>query len=271
MRILLTFVTTVLLVALVSSVSFSAPVRSMLGADGSEFVESEPLSAADYIQDGLVCMFDGIENVDWGIHDSDATTWTDLVGGRTTTWLSDASNSLTWENGGLRRVGTKGITATVPWLANIKMGTKYTIELVMGDDSATSTYGINNYWYFDCARHFFYAPKSDKRLVDYTGSVFNELLPENFSFAPHTFAIACDGTNYDASRMEFRTHIDGDFLRTGHCTVSSATTMYLFGRARDWPDTRDTTIYAVRIYSRGLSDNELKYNHLVDRLRFNLP
>lgn len=36
------------------------------------------LSAKDYIQDGLVAMWDGIENAGWGTHDPSATVWKDL-------------------------------------------------------------------------------------------------------------------------------------------------------------------------------------------------
>jgi hypothetical protein len=35
-----------------------------------------------YIQDGLVAMWDGIENTGWGTHDANATVWKDLVGTR---------------------------------------------------------------------------------------------------------------------------------------------------------------------------------------------
>lgn len=36
-------------------------------------------TAKDYVQDGLVAMWDGIENAGWGVHDSNATVWKDLV------------------------------------------------------------------------------------------------------------------------------------------------------------------------------------------------
>ena len=38
------------------------------------------LSARDYVQDGLIAMWDGIENAGWGTHNGSATTWTDLSG-----------------------------------------------------------------------------------------------------------------------------------------------------------------------------------------------
>ena len=37
-------------------------------------------TAKDYVQDGLIAMWDGIENAGWGVHDPAATVWKDLSG-----------------------------------------------------------------------------------------------------------------------------------------------------------------------------------------------
>lgn len=37
-------------------------------------------TARDYVQDGLVILWDGIENAGWGVHDPNATAWADLTG-----------------------------------------------------------------------------------------------------------------------------------------------------------------------------------------------
>ena len=37
-------------------------------------------TARDYVQDGLIAMWDGIENAGWGVHDQNATVWKNLVG-----------------------------------------------------------------------------------------------------------------------------------------------------------------------------------------------
>ena len=37
-------------------------------------------TAKDYVQDGLIAMWDGIENAGWGVHDPSATVWKDLIG-----------------------------------------------------------------------------------------------------------------------------------------------------------------------------------------------
>jgi len=38
-------------------------------------------TARSYVQEGLVAMWDGIENAGWGVHDPNATTWKELVVG----------------------------------------------------------------------------------------------------------------------------------------------------------------------------------------------
>ena len=51
-------------------------------------------TAKDYVQDGLIAMWDGIENAGWGTHDASATTWKDLVGNRD--WTLGPSTSYEW-------------------------------------------------------------------------------------------------------------------------------------------------------------------------------
>ena len=51
-------------------------------------------TAKDYIQDGLVAMWDGIENAGWGVHDPSATTWKDLTGNHSS--IATTSAALSW-------------------------------------------------------------------------------------------------------------------------------------------------------------------------------
>ena len=54
----------------------------MLGARTAAWAKSGGgvSTAKDYVQDGLIAMWDGIENAGWGVHDPNATTWKDLTG-----------------------------------------------------------------------------------------------------------------------------------------------------------------------------------------------
>ena len=54
---------------------WAAVAAGMMGA------ATAATSTADYVQDGLVAHFDGIDNAGTGTHDPNATTWTDLVSG----------------------------------------------------------------------------------------------------------------------------------------------------------------------------------------------
>ena len=63
--------------------SFGNPTRSNVGATHiayGEHEEPQTYTASDYIQDDLIAMFDGIENVDVGVHNDDAIYWADLTG-----------------------------------------------------------------------------------------------------------------------------------------------------------------------------------------------
>lgn len=54
-------------------------LRQNLFLNNNDIIDSP---AREYVQDGLVAMWDGIENAGWGTHDANATVWKDLVGTR---------------------------------------------------------------------------------------------------------------------------------------------------------------------------------------------
>ena len=68
------------------------------------------LSAKSYIQDGLVAMWDGIENAGWGVHDPNATVWKDLSGNG---YDLEVVRPSAWEPVGIRAV--KNIVADNNW------------------------------------------------------------------------------------------------------------------------------------------------------------
>lgn len=70
-----------ILCILVELVGFCSPIKNNIAARNIEFVNEEKASytARDYVQDGLIAMWDGIENVSYGEHDDEATAWIDLV------------------------------------------------------------------------------------------------------------------------------------------------------------------------------------------------
>lgn len=63
--------------ALVGSSAIATPVKSLLGADRNESSDWKPdgSTARLYVRNGLLAMWDGIENAGWGKHDPSATVW----------------------------------------------------------------------------------------------------------------------------------------------------------------------------------------------------
>lgn len=67
--------------SLMAVVMTAAPIKSNLASREISTITSASMpTAADYVQDGLIAMWDGIENAGWGIHDQNATFWKDLIG-----------------------------------------------------------------------------------------------------------------------------------------------------------------------------------------------
>lgn len=52
----------------------------MIAARNAFLMSGGKPTARDYVQDGLIAMWDGLENAGWGAHDSTAATWVDLTG-----------------------------------------------------------------------------------------------------------------------------------------------------------------------------------------------
>ena len=70
-------------IAYVGASALASPVRSVVGGRHSQYVPVSQASytAADYVTDGLVAIYDGIENAGLGTHDYEAANWTNLVAG----------------------------------------------------------------------------------------------------------------------------------------------------------------------------------------------
>ena len=61
--------------------AIAKPTRSAVASDGTRFsaIAKTPSSSL-YVQDGLVAMWDAIENIGPGQHDATSTIWKDLIG-----------------------------------------------------------------------------------------------------------------------------------------------------------------------------------------------
>ena len=228
-------------------VCFGKPVRSNLGGECQTYVEEDGIvipdnpTAADYVQDGLCIMWDGIENVDWGEHSDDITTWTDLIGGLTIpnvvvvdgvaidhtkngyykyfTRIRDIVSSayMTFEIASLDQ------EANYSWCQRTRNG---------GTEWTPSLY--SNWHYFTWFRKYLSFP-ADTRFPN----------TRSLSADGETVRGYCGGKFYSDCSVE-EPHID-----EGRCLFYSG-----------------VKICCVRFYDRPLSEEEIKYNNLIDKIRF---
>ena len=122
----------------------AAFIKSMCAARNALLSGGAKLSAKSYVQDGLVAMWDGIENAGWGVHDASATTWTDLIGGITPT----ANSTLTWGDDCINLAGNKYLSFTSSDLRAIYNAHKLSLEFVVNPPSNQNNIGVfYNYTY----------------------------------------------------------------------------------------------------------------------------
>lgn len=249
MRKLLSILTLVLSVLFVTSVPFflsGSPVRSMLGADGSEIIDGEMPTAADYIQDGLIAMWDAIENVGWGRHDSYTLVWRDLVG---THDLHSDGKITSW---GIDKSIIHGNAHGSGWIGqNFEVGGQLCYDVCLGD--------------FGNGAYVFGAP--------FSGGVRPSVT--------RSFIIWGSGPSYMSNpRLPSNTNItvnfgDGVYLDSEKVAAirgpASGITSRPFGIGYYYTSmTVDMEVRCFRLYNRTLTPEEIAYNYSIDKMRFGL-
>ena len=237
------------------------------------------LSAKSYVQDGLVAMWDGIENAGWGVHDSNATVWKNL--GSLGSAYDATRNAGTFSEDGavfVRSSGRSQVFSIPGYLLRDKMKGEWTYEVVFTpDDGWFQTY--SGIW----GNH----DESGKCLSggQYIGSQFEFIIykpaiklwtpqssffaaGEKYAVSQVASAIAGTGVTYcNNSEVASLSSINptlNTYTNAGKTMIGAA---YLNGNDRVF----DGIVHALRIYNRPLFAAELAANYAVDKARFGLP
>lgn len=207
-------------------------------------------TAKDYVQSGLVAMWDGIENAGWGTHDASATTWRDLIGTANQSvyggdgWLDDGYS---WANDtGVYRMFDCGnvfntgiFTLDVVVSRNSSYGANF--PGINGVGGGASEIGIRSWDSY--SRVGFWAYGS--RFADVSANANVKHM-----------TLTCDSTTITA-------YWDAENRGTIAYDSSVALDGLLY-----W---QRGILYACRIYSRALTAAEIAANYAIDKERFNLP
>lgn len=249
-------------------------------------------TAKDYVQSGLIAMWDGIENAGWGVHDASATVWKDLISG-VTLKIQSASH---WENDALF------IDRAASRVSTNVSGTAFYTALSNAVDARTLT--IQNVWNL-----YEYGTSAGtglgervRRVMGPAGAIYGFLCPitathvylnSNGSGSGYywtsninigdvagkhslTAAFAPSGVRMYASLYHNATLLQNKVLPTSQVAdedvsfsgLKSATWyMGAFSNIKNIVD----EIHCFRMYSRDLTAAEIAANYAIDKARFGLP
>lgn len=250
-----------------------------LGGIYSNRTVSAGYSAMDYVQSGLVAMWDGIENVGYGQpHSSSATTWKDLTGnydvtyqGSTTPVWSDnyiefyPVNSQAFYNSQLNQSNVFGnpCVATIESVIHPRFSIARYSGMVgfQGDGSK----GI------EPLSHENGSTLCQTRLTDGTQlkMTFNksEICTNNVI----RFVSVFDGVGLKCTVYRNMTKIKEQSFTNAQFSNLNKVGWYVGRSYSNSACGFDGRIYAVRCYNRVLSGEELMYNYEIDRERFSIP
>lgn len=235
-------------------------------------------SSLDYVQDGLYYQLDGIENAGRGVHSATATTWTDLTGnGRDATFLNAASG-LVWQDDAAYLYGkTHDGMAKIAGLPSM---TAFTFEIVSRFDSQETSARL-----FD--NEAYYGGSEGKRFCGISGTT---TYPSSMSFAcganrdlnytdvpisTIARAISLTPTRNASNIIGLNAYLDGTYKQTLYPGryVAQSTTNYIDVANRSNSPNRgfDGAVFAIRVYNRVLTADEIAHNYAIDKARFNLP
>jgi hypothetical protein len=218
------------------------------------------ISTLAYVQDGLLCHLDGIENAGRGVNDNASKKWKDLSG---VVGDFDVTNNVEWTGSGLRKKGNGFIAIA----RNAKRSDIKTMEAAMsGLDKASANTVMPIYNSND--RYFVIQDSASSRKIwRGDGNCWETALKsaEATIAATYTSPIATyqNGVVPDGASSDYNTWSPNN---------NPANSISIGGRAITWASadvsTYGYTVNALRMYNRALTAEEIRQNYEVDSIRF---
>ena len=289
----------VLLVAALSAIPSAAlPLGLRLTQQAAIAANSGP-TARDYVQDGLVAMWDGIENAGWGVHDPNATNWVDLVNGRfaridwSRRWWEAATPCRIGDLISYTDAGTN-YTAQLMWKDNCLYGERYPqrTNTTDGKMQLFVSVGYNPVPYAECENATIevvsngYMPATVSQgtyryytalgwFGHYWGNLYDGLRGSYITTNPKLRFNYLDGRIVNQTQVWWGTnqtltcYVDGVKSHDATCSryasvETSDLKLLTTGGERPWHQ----ATYCTRFYNRALTAEEIAHNYEIDKARF---
>ena len=205
-------------------------------------------TARDYVQNGLVAMWDGIENAGWGVHDPNATTWMNLVTGVASANVGDR----TWGDSWLETTGTLHLN-----LSDNEPNSR-TMEAIF----QTASSDVQNVIMSMYTRRVIGTAGTSIGIAPYSAIPVDTVSGRVWSVA---VAYPNESNTPDAAYINGLANTD----RTSGNFTNPVSSSIRIGGLYSKPFSGK--VYGVRLYSRQLTSAEISANYAIDKARFNLP
>ena len=217
-------------------------------------------TARDYVQGGLIAMWDGIENAGWGVHDTSATRLYELISGQVddgvkSTFVANADNMEVAVGSGV--VSTPSVFASAVSSA-ISFGFAR-IEMVVFINSEQGQIYGNRLKITDGTFGWQY----------HTGMGGLSMFSSGWVTAVDTSTIDADAVRLAIdidkinSTIEYHVGSQSSGAKSIVVPASIPSSAYIYGSG--------SKIYNMRAYSSALTAEEIAHNYAIDKARFGLP
>ena len=219
------------------------------------------LGPQSYVQDGLVTQFDAIDNEGGGTHNASATVWRDLKGSASITLQGSAGWAGRYFDSTYE---TKQTIAGWPQYIRDSLTVETAMRIVKPSSSSSSIIlffgrGATDCFYLQNGHVYFYYGFADGKRphsgdFNYMGTLSGYSGSDRYGIAFN--GVVKDQINQRAALGWYATD-DGTGWFTGDYYLNGQNANSLQGH-----------YYAVRFYSRSLSESEMMTNAVIDKLRF---
>ena len=259
----------------ITSGSVVAPTVTASSAQGARLVavfRKRGLTALSYVQDGLVALYDGIENTGVGQHSDNASTWVDLTGNGND---GACANELSWSDCGWSvSGGCKPVTVASTQLSKTLSTGVFSIQFACTPQTPRDSSKRMCYFgqYSGVAGDVNVEKTADNQVRLYRNTMLGATYDWKSSGKTYMPAGSFASVSYAMSTNAGALYVGGDKKETkmADFITSRTNTTSIIGGEVNRPNFAFSGTYnAFRLYNRVLTAEEMKLNAMIDDARFN--
>ena len=252
-----------------------------------QYVTNTWLEAASaYVQDGLIAQWDGVENAGVGVHNKKATTWKPLVGSGEFIFPNGANVvSNCFDMLHANRTSAGGYTTNAAAIATaIGINRSATVEVVCDFRSMVADGTIIGLLDGGMDRRLFWTRSANTSglkgclsVCEYMRTAWhtavNVAIDINVYNQVRTYHFVCQSANCVVRKDgEYKTSVTKGPIDSSSVNVSNAWLSIgrMWAPSSELTPVADAKIYAIRVYNRQLSVEEMEANAEIDHMRFAL-